>query len=830
MTILEFECNDYVHMSLRNIKNVKIKPIHKLQMILGSNGSGKTALIREMSPLLSRKDDYGPEGYKIVKYQRGDDVYEFICDFRGAKNLYRITKNDEVICSGHSSTVYQGHVHSLLNLTPEIHKIRIGDIRFTGMDKAFRRALFTKLCPEDYTYAIGYFKRLTKSTRDISGAIERTNSKLMQEKAKLITPEEEKQMREQIARLRRQRDEMLQMWKPTQVTVDQSLDKVQEIDGKINAIVDDFDKSIQIFCNARGYNTQDEVWAEVAQLQGHLLQANAKVEELCESIEKSREIIEQTRIAHSQSAQSINQDYADVSRRLLTLSLRLKNKEWLQDPESAKTTINELFPDLAKLFPEIVEDKELIYLPEKIEQANIRLAALDRELSNLDNLLRDASSNVQAMEHRKDINHIECPKCAHAWIKDFDQDAYDTAVDKVRKLSEAIKKRSGERDSLCSYLEVASHQNSLYGCFSMYARTSPALMPLWKFYNDNRWLRTNASSAMHILDEARSDIETACAIKADEKLKAELELKKKVLDEASNVNTEALAESVAVQEALLHKEMQKARSYSLQVDGLKRALQAMDLQEKAKSNLESLITERDDVIFRAEEANHQTVINAMMSSIDAEIAERERMISQIDSQKALIETLEADVAVYTAKEKLMKKAITALSPSGGIIARGLIGFINHFIAQMNAVIEKVWLYPLVISPITDISDDVELTYDFPYTVDGKKAGQDVSSGSGAQKEIFDLAFMLVYLVHLGLDDSEVFLDEFSIKMDYAHRKEALRMVSDLIKTSSFSQVYMISHYESTYAGVTDADITVLCPENIALPDGVSVNRQTTVTH
>jgi hypothetical protein len=84
------------------------------------------------------------------------------------------------------------------------------------------------------------------------------------------------------------------------------------------------------------------------------------------------------------------------------------------------------------------------------------------------------------------------------------------------------------------------------------------------------------------------------------------------------------------------------------------------------------------------------------------------------------------------------------------------------------------------------------------------------------------------MIHLGLQDTEIFLDEFSIKMDYAHRKEAMKMVMDLLNNSDFSQIYMISHYESSYGTLSNADITVLCPENILLPSDLKYNTHSEI--
>jgi hypothetical protein len=200
------------------------------------------------------------------------------------------------------------------------------------------------------------------------------------------------------------------------------------------------------------------------------------------------------------------------------------------------------------------------------------------------------------------------------------------------------------------------------------------------------------------------------------------------------------------------------------------------------------------------------------------------MVSRIDIQAALLTSIEKQIAEYQEQAEVYKIMLKELSPTEGLIAKGLINFINHFVIQMNAIIKKVWLYPLEIQPVFQLDDELELDYKFQVKVNDKNDISDVSLGSSAMKEVIDMAFMRVSMKYLKLDKAPLFLDEFSVNMDSAHRKSAFNTVTDLMTNSNHSQVFLISHYEDSYGSIANADVVVLCPNNVVIPKGCGYNN------
>lgn len=824
MAITEFITKGYKKLALRDIKQVKMTPIAKLQVILGTNGSGKTSLMEELSPLVSNHADYEPGGFKKITVNFKGHTYHCLSDFSGPKNHYEIIKDGVEIYAGHSSTAYNAHIKNELKITPDIHAVRIGTKRFTDMSKEARREWFTQLSPEDYSYAIKYYKRLSETTRDITGSITRINKRLLQEKERIIDAETEKSYREEIENLSKIKAEMMQHWRPMEVTVDQALGNVDVIDSKLIDLTNKFNESLKSFCNAKGYKSQDDIWSEISRVQSELAVVDSQINDIHEKIETNLKLINESMAVAGKDEASIKANIAELSREALAIKLRIPNEYWLKDPCTAQSMManvkNELFQYMESLTP----DPDLIYTPAAHKVNQEKLSEIEKAIRVLDDQQRKVSSKIEAYDHLAQADHTECPKCNHRWIKNYDVHAHEKLKKEHVVLGEEILKLQKKYDELSEHLEHSSYQIQVMNQIAMIAKSAYILAPLWKDLTEDNFIRKDPKAAIEVVRRTEVDIANTVELC---RVREELENLKIVLEKAISTNGISCQELRKENESLeskLHVLQEKSYMLNMSLTGYKKAQKAMEFQERFLIESEDLLTKRSEWISKAEIANHHSAVTAVMMHLEEEIAQRERLLSQIDSQRRLINTLEQEVEELKSKEKLMKKAMSALSPSAGLIARGLTGFINHFIAQMNAVIEKVWLYPLSIRPIV-ITDDngVDLDYKFSYYVDDKPAGKDVSMASGAQKEIFNLAFMLVSMVHLGLEESEIFLDEFSIKMDFAHRREAMKMVMDLVSTSNFSQIFMISHYESSYGNLNDADITVLCPDNIQLPIDLKYN-------
>ena len=124
-------------------------------------------------------------------------------------------------------------------------------------------------------------------------------------------------------------------------------------------------------------------------------------------------------------------------------------------------------------------------------------------------------------------------------------------------------------------------------------------------------------------------------------------------------------------------------------------------------------------------------------------------------------------------------------------------------------------------------DSAELNYKFPvYMAETGDTIPDVSRCSAGMVEMIDLAFRVAASQCLGLDNGPLTLDEFGKTFDEAHREAATRVIAQMMENLSYSQLFMVSHYESSWGAFYKAQVTVVDKRNITLPSGVKYNENT----
>lgn len=830
MAVTHFDCVGNVRLAYRGIKAVHMTPEKKLQMILGTNGSGKSTILSEMSPLAAHHSHYERGiGYKRTVHDHHGHEYECLSDFRGDKNHYSISKNGKVLYEGHSSEAYQALVWQEFKLTPEIHAVRIGKKRLSNMSVDERRRWLTNMSPEDYTYAIEFFKRLSETHRDCSGTIKKLNEKLVVERRELIDEETQQQLVKEIAGLKDQKNEMMRFWRPMEDSVDSIMGRVRGIDAELIRLTELSTQSIRVFSNEQGFTDIQQVVDLITNRAADEQYLQLQFNELCEKIEVLRAKLEEMSSTDGVDIGELNNEIGKLSRDILSADLIIMTPDWEEDPIGAAAAMQTFHSQIADLLNNLEPDPDAEYTRETHDLRFEKMSRLRKRIQAAETVNRDLSEKISLMEHKRDEGHTECPECKHSWFRGFDEDIYKHLKHESTKVGNDLRQMEDEEALLSAELtkgaEILSHLRSI----NTVAMASPALAPMWGELHRGRFMRRQPQTALEYVRATRTQIQLTLERRdLQEKLKDLIAIRDKAMAVVADNRQVLMEEAQHFEKKLV--ELQERRAVTTgHLRRLHEVRKAMENQQKYVVELEGAMSNRAELISKAEIANHHEIVNAIIIQLDTDVLVRERQIAKIDQQKAIIKMLEDEVTLLTRKEALLKKSMDALSPTKGLIARGLTGFINHFIAQMNAVVKKVWLYPLEIAPIKVTEDDkLKLDYNFGVIVDESPAGRDVKDGSGAQVEIFDMAFMLASAVNMGMDTMEAFLDEFSIKMDYAHRKEAMRMITDLLLTSNFSQIFMISHYESSYGSLTDADITILCPENIQIPSSLVTNVKSTV--
>ena len=145
MLIKKLILSGYKRLALNHINYIEFTPENKIQLILGSNGSGKSSLLKELSPLPANHIEFSKDGYKIIEILHNNSHYLLKSIFSSSGNKFYFIKNNEELNPGHTSSVYKELVKKEFNITQETHDLMTGYDKFHSMSVSERRNWFTKI-------------------------------------------------------------------------------------------------------------------------------------------------------------------------------------------------------------------------------------------------------------------------------------------------------------------------------------------------------------------------------------------------------------------------------------------------------------------------------------------------------------------------------------------------------------------------------------------------------------------------------------------------------------------------------------------------------------
>jgi hypothetical protein len=211
-----------------------------------------------------------------------------------------------------------------------------------------------------------------------------------------------------------------------------------------------------------------------------------------------------------------------------------------------------------------------------------------------------------------------------------------------------------------------------------------------------------------------------------------------------------------------------------------------------------------------------SIINENISQMNSTLGHIENKLNEKITMENLIKDLTSDVDNLTEDYGHFKLLMEELSPVNGLIAEQLYGNIQCIVSQMNEIISQIWTYDLEILPCGLESNDLD--YKFPLQVrSANNIADDIADGSTAQIEVVNFAFILVVMLYLDMSNYPLYADELGHSFDEQHRANVMNYVKLLIETKRHSQLFMISHYASSYGAMNQAEVCVLDSSNISTP-------------
>lgn len=815
MGISKIIVSGYKRLFLNNIKYFELTPKSNTQIILGTNGSGKSSLLRVTNPLPDDKHAYEEGGYK--EYHRTHNGQDYVLTFNKlapGKYSFRVG-NQELNMSGTKRA--QLHlVEEHFNLTPKSNEVILGSAKLTNMSPIDRRYWFRHMSNTDYSFSIKLYNDLKSRLRDVKGAIKIISNEIVMDTSNKLLKDEE------LERYLKNRDMLKDLitkvsykYNSKEIVIP-SVDIFKEIDSETTKVERLIEKGA----------TLDSVHDLEVEIAKHLTKKeilDKTIDDINNTLDKMENIIDTT----------------DIDKKKLELTYRLEDIEVLKENVTLDVKYEDL-ENINKTF-KLIHNDVLSYVLELESYSAIDLSVKDeqtalRALRALEGAVGKIGSEVKSLEveyetltaNKNEDNKITCNKCGDVSYFGYDEGRVKTLKERIEEKKPVFESKTVELKKLSEEYSKIHTKTEILTSLETLLIKSNLTMLLVELNKDKDYYHRTDKELLNFFNKMLVDLDKWSVITERISKIKELEYDIKLMEEADLIKKKHMVESKNSLEDKLADAITDRKIINITLLDIEKRIESRKVLMTSVDRLKKLLRYSSRLRILKTRKMEQELNIQLISNLKEELYHLEETISDNNRVKDKISNNEKSLEEYTKIAEVLQVTLDALSPNGGLIAKSIMSFINLILSDMNNIINSVWSYNIELLPC-QIDDDNDLDYKFRVKVDNKPdTVDDVSNLSSSMQEMVDLAFKIVFMKYSKLTHMPLFLDEFGITMDSKHR-HAVYNVLDNILSLNFDQLFITAHYKSMYGRFTNADITVLDARNIELNSEVKFNKRVVIS-
>lgn len=786
--IKELILTNYDRFFLNNIESIEFRPKQKLQLLLGTNGSGKSSLLSELNPLPINKNDF-TNGSKEITIEKDNNIFKL----KSTSNKNSFMLNNTELNDGGTKTVQLNLVKEYFNLTPKYNNIILGTEKLTAMSTNERKNILREMSTVDYSYGIYLYNTLKQELRDTVGYLKLMQIEMNNDISNIVNDDEILILKNDITKCKNMIDSLSMSYSKSEEYKD-----IPIID--LNIDMDILDKN---------------------KLQADLDYNNKFIINIEEEITNLNKEIDSL------------DDYSTTIKDSETLNTKLKSlEEYFKiinnkynmekySPIDSKNRLDKLLnSNLNNINIELSYLDNIIFTPTEHKELKSKLEILNNNLKIVSHGYDNNSKELEILlSNKTDNNKITCSSCGTMNYFGYSKEKEDILQEKVNN----FKIKYDELNS--QYLELyevyqKQKQKITYLQEIKEIISDLSVIPLYtdlvkKYVND---ITSITSTMLNIIFKNIEDF--LIDIKDYDSNNNELiEVKLKISSgiEILNIYKRKYIEDKDKLINKLNVLLDKKREVSSNIVIIKNNIEKCNIVNKHIETLNTIITNykfnKKQIVIN----NKNTILTNTIRELKSLLITLEDKYNNIEKIKSRIEINKKHIDSHEDIRVALQYAINALSPTEGIIAKSINSFINVFLNEMNTIINSVWSYELTLLPC-QINESNDLDYLFAVKVaDNKKDIKDVAYLSTSMKDIVDLSFKIVFMKYMKLTHMPLMLDEFGVFMDDTHRNKVYDVIENLL-SNNFSQIYFTANFKSIYGRFVDSDINILDDKNLELDD------------
>lgn len=814
MAISKLIVSKYKRLFLNNISYLELNPVNATQLILGTNGSGKSSLLRVANPLPDDKYAYKEGGYK--EYHDDHNGHAFVLTFNKiATGKYSFKMDNQELNMSGTKRAQLHLVEEHFNLTPRSNEVVLGKAKFTDMSLLDRKYWFRHMSNTDYSFSIKLYNDLKSRLRDIRGGIKllsndivlATSHKLLSEDEMCKHNENKKKLEKFITDLSYgYRNDLKELPK---------IDIFKEIDtetSKIERLLSSYDHKTPLEVletNKVGYVKDLDV-------------LNKDIDRITDRLDKLDGVIDTSNIDKVKNEIDFLEEEISAIKNVVDVDINIEDVETLHDRYlTAHSDIVSYVLELENynsidLSITTERDARDAYLAINgvMITASSTVASLEKELEGIQET--KSEDNKQVCKKCGDISYFGYSEDREKIVKD----RLTVAEDKLSKIMTTHKKDKELYDNIYAKMEIhrALHSYMIKAGLSQLL-TVIQLSKDITHYNNKELLSifNKLLSNLGQLRPIKKKTDRLTELRYDHQLMIESDLlKKKLVLDSKNDLEDNLANSICDKKIVLKKIEQVTKDISQRL-----------VLDVSVNRLKKLLRATTHIKRRETLLQEQKILRELITNLKGELFILDETIVSNNKIKDKISGNKKTLEEYKEIEEVLKVTLEALCPTSGLIGKSIMSFVNAILDDINNIVNSVWSYDIELLPCM-IDDDNDLDYKFRVRVDNNTEPiDDVSSLSSSMQEMVDLAFKIVFMKYSRLTHMPLILDEFGVTMDSKHR-QAVYNVLDNILSMNFNQLFITAHFKSMYGRFTNADMTILDARNIELSKGTTYNTTTII--
>jgi len=819
MRITYLLLKQYKRLMLSNIQHFEYRPKQNMQLLIGSNGSGKSSVMEQLTPLPAHHSQFVKGGAKEIRISHRTSRYVLVSNYDGGTGTHSFLKDDLELNTGGTFAVQRELVEREFGITKEIHDLLVGITPFSSLSTVKRREWLTRMAPVDLDYAFKVYTHAKTTHRDQQGVVKHLTKRMGLENHDLPDDAELSRYRTQIDTLTQKLDRLFQT---RQANAQSPFTHTQALKDELAALTRQGhallyrhpEKLPEGVTDRASFLNELETRQELKQrLASRLDRMTEEHHRLLSDAPNKDERLTETQIA------ALRHTHAELKPRFDALLKKAKTTQVEfplvelppdRQPAAALANVMDAWLELMQSFPNNSDGR---FSRKTGADTQTEHQHLDQQIQHLE---RTQSADAAKLARMRACDTVVCPSCEHGFkpgINPTDVTALET---QLSQRGTAIEQARARLAVLSEYLETYTDYLTYVRSFQKVVIENPSFKPLWDYCIEHRVM----------LQAPKDYVNRALAWQSAMTQRIELKQTQQDLD----VVEHQLRYVDAIDQNALTQLDQQRKRLEAEIETTTAQLRAAS---KALTELHRLRTQRDEYLnnitdvadrltrFYAKADQHrdsmyQDAVMQETQTTQLQLAQTQELMSKAQLREGVLNDIQTQHTQAVDAQKELQLIARALGPTDGLIGTYLMGFMQMVVELVNAVISEVWTYPMEVRPSPMEKD--ELTYKFPLDVNkGAVTAPDIQLGSSSQRDIVNFAFKLVVMKFLKLHNMPLYLDEFGSTFDEQHRQNLIPFVNRMLELGQVEQIFFISHFNSTHGAFNQAEVCVLDPTNITVP-------------